>query len=233
MSNRFAIIFGALVTIFIGMLVFSGNGNAPADENGGQLTSHVSGQGNANVTLIEYGDFECPACYRFYPIIEEVREKYEEEITFQFRHFPLVEIHQNALAASRAAEAAGKQDGFWDMYNLLYQNQPAWSQSSNPLSAFEGYAEQIGLDVERYKEDFRSEEVNRAVQADRNEARRLGYSSTPTFELNGEQLTDVQGTVEYFTEIIDAAIAESQNDQESSDSEEPAVRPEEDEDNEE
>jgi protein-disulfide isomerase len=229
MNNKFVIIFAALVAIFIGFLIFNGDADAPVNNTGGQLTNHVLGAENSSVTFIEYSDFECPACYRFFPIMSELKQQYGDRVKFQFRHFPLVEIHQNALIASRAAEAASKQDKFWDMHTQLFVNQPQWSQSPNAASLFEDYAQQIGLDVEQFKEDLRSDEVNRTVQADRAYAREQGYNSTPTFVLNGEELTDVRDTLDYFTEKLDAALAEAENNDESTDTEEPAARTDEEE----
>jgi protein-disulfide isomerase len=213
MNNRFIIILAVIVVGFFGVLFFTKkDAGAP---NGGssssdQLTNHTIGGGKTGVVLVEYGDFECPACYRFYPVIEQVKEKYKDQITFQFRHFPLVEIHQNALLAARASEAAAKQNKFWEMYNKLYTNQPQWSNLSDPTSAFESYAKELGLDVTVFMVDLKGEETNRIVQADRNSAKEQGYSSTPTFVLDGEVLTEPRDSVEYFSEKIDAAIAKEQ-----------------------
>jgi protein-disulfide isomerase len=224
MNNKFVIVFAALVALFIGFLIFNGDADAPDATTDGQLTNHVLGAENSNVTFVEYSDFECPACYGFFPIISELKQQYGDRVTFQFRHFPLVEIHQNALLASRAAEAASKQDKFWDMHTQLFVNQPQWSQSPNAASLFEDYARQIGLDVEQYKQDLRSDEVNRAVQADRAYARDQGFNSTPTFVLNGEELTDVRDTLEYFTEKLDEALAQAEAENENTDAEEPSAR---------
>ncbi len=213
MNNRFIIILAVIVVGFFGVLFFTKkDAGAPngGSSNSDQLTNHTIGGGKTGVVLVEYGDFECPACYRFYPVIEHVKEKYKDQITFQFRHFPLVEIHQNALLAARASEAAAKQNKFWEMYNKLYTNQPQWSNLRDPTSAFESYAKELGLDVNVFMVDLKGEETNRIVQADRNSAKEQGYSSTPTFVLDGEVLTEPRDSVEYFSEKIDAAIAKKQ-----------------------
>src|SRR5205814_6520589 len=105
---------------------------APSNNNGNssqQLTNHTRGQGKSGVVFTEYGDFQCPACYKFEPLMEQIRQKYDEQITFQFRNYPLVEIHKNALIAARAAEAASFQGKFWEMHDKLYQEQDPTGQS--------------------------------------------------------------------------------------------------------
>ncbi len=218
MSKRFLIILLACVAIFFG-IIFVSKREANAPNSGGgdsnQLTNHVIGGGKKGVTLIEYGDFQCPACYGYEPTMREIREKYKDDITFQFRHFPLVEIHQNALSASRAAEAAGLQGKFWEMHDMLYEAQDpngksGWSGSPNPTTFFEDFAAQLSLDVEKFKTDFRSDQTNRAVQNDRSEAKKLGFSGTPSFMLDGKKIEEPKNEVEFFSKLIDEAIKAKQ-----------------------
>jgi protein-disulfide isomerase len=147
-------------------------------------------------------------CGSYYPVVEQVVDKYSEDITFQFRNNPLVSIHPNAFAASRAAEAAGKQDKFWEMYDKLFGNQQAWSAASSPNSMFESYAKQLDLNVEQFKNDFKSTAVNDAIQADLAAGKKVGVKSTPTFVLNGKVIKNPQPTVEAFSEVLDQAIAD-------------------------
>ncbi len=107
------------VVAIIGGAVFLGK----EEEATGQVSNYIYGKADSSVKIIEFGDFECPACGFFYPIVKEVKEKYKDQISFQFRHFPLVQSHRNALASHRAAEAAGKQGKFYEMHDLLYGNQ--------------------------------------------------------------------------------------------------------------
>src|SRR5687767_7573334 len=96
----------------------------PAEQsanNSVQPTNHLYGENSKGVTLVEYGDYQCPACKAYHPIVKALAEKYKADIHFQFRNFPLKAIHQNALAGSRAAEAADKQGKFWEMHNALYE----------------------------------------------------------------------------------------------------------------
>lgn len=208
MSNRFTLVIIALIVGFAGIFwVTKKKADAPANgNNSSQLTEHKFGNGTSGVTLVEYGDFACPACYQYFPIVEQVREKYKEQITFQFRHFPLLEIHQNALLASRAAEAAGNQGKFWEMYAQLYQTQPNWKDSSNPQPLFEQYAQQLGLNQQKFITDLKSDQTNTVIQADRNDAKGRGFSGTPTFMLNGKQIESPRDA-ESFYKLIDEAIA--------------------------
>src|SRR5690606_13642373 len=124
------------------IIVFSKD-EAEAPAANAEPTSHLAGEGKAGVTLVEYGDFECPGCAQFYPMVEQLKQKYQEEIHFQFRHLPLIQIHQNAFAAARAAEAAAKQDKFWEMYDLLFRNQADWSGRDDATDMFAQYANQL------------------------------------------------------------------------------------------
>lgn len=207
MSKRFLIILAVLALFFVGFLWFSNSKEAEAPNNG-QATNHTTGAGNRSVTLIEYGDFECPACGAYYPIIEQVKKKYGDDITFQFRHFPLVQIHKNAMVAHRAAEAAAQQGKFWEMYNLLYSQQQSWTASSNAARLMEDYALQLALNIDQFKKDFSSESINNAINADLKAGQTLGANSTPTFILNGKKLDPTPDrSVEAFSKVIDEAIA--------------------------
>lgn len=213
MNNRFVLLLAVCVVGFFGIIFVTKKDNSSKSSNptnSNQTSDHKFNEGKTGVTLVEYGDFECPACYKFYPVIEQVKEQYKDKVTFQFKNFPLVEIHQNALIASRAAEAANMQGKFTEMYNKLYTEQPNWSKASDPTTFFEAYAKALGLDVEKFKTDLKSEATNQIVQADRSEAKGKGYSSTPTFEIDGQQLTDARDTVEYFSQKLDEAIAKKQ-----------------------
>ena len=188
----------------------------------GQLSNHLYGKENASVTLVEYADFECPACAFYYPIVEQVKEKYKDQVSFQFRNFPLVQTHRNALAAHRAAEAASNQGKFWEMYNRLFSGQETWngpSQSDNvgatttqAISIFETYAQELGLDIEKYKADVIASSTLDTINSDTDEGKKLGVEGTPSFFINGkkiEESTDIT-SVEAFSKVIDEALAAAQ-----------------------
>lgn len=212
MDKRFWAIIGVIIAIFVGILIFSGN-KEEKKENGNsstsQTTNHVRGKTDSKVTLVEYGDFQCPYCAQYFPIVEEVVNKYQDRIKFQFRNLPLEQIHQNAFAAARAAEAADKQGKFWEMYSQLYQNQQSWSQASNARPTFESYAQQLGLNMTKFKSDFASSEVNGRINADKKEFQKTKLPvTTPTFLLNGERIQPT--SVEEFSKLIDAELKKQQ-----------------------
>lgn len=215
MKSRFSLILIACVLVF-GAILFFGkkDASAPTDENGKavQASNHVKGEGKKNVVLTEYGDFECPACGQYYPIVEQVVEKYKEDITFQFRNFPLRQIHPNAVLAHRYAEAASNQGKFWEMYNLLYQNQSTWSNSSNAGGTFRSLAESLNLDMGKLDTDVKGEATNAVINADVAEGQNLGVSSTPTFFINGKKIENPTN-LEAFNKLIEDAIAEKNQNQ--------------------
>ena len=212
MSKTFWAVIAVIVVIFGGVIFFNKNDSATPGGNNVQPTNHVKGEGTSGVTLVEYADFQCPFCGQFYPIVTQVVEKYKDRITFQYRHLPLIQIHQHALAAARATEAADKQGKFWEMYDIIFQNQTAWSESDDATKQFESYATQLGLDLEKYKQDAYGSETNSVVNADINEFKKTKEPmSTPTFFLDGKK---IQATsVDEFSKLIDEAIAAKNNQQ--------------------
>jgi protein-disulfide isomerase len=210
MNKQFFGVLLVVIAILAGVFILTKD-KASSPANGGQASNHSQGAGNKDVTLIEYGDFQCPACKSYYPIIKQVKKEYGSDIRFVFRHFPLVQIHSNAFVASRAAESAGLQGKFWQMHDLLYENQESWSQLPDTTAVFEQYAGQLGLDLERFRQDMASESVNSTINTDLQKAKALGATSTPTFVLNGERLEENPRDVEGFKTLIDEAIAKSQS----------------------
>jgi protein-disulfide isomerase len=212
-SKRFALILAILVILFGGFLIFGKkDANAPSGSSSGTKPSnHVIGGGKSGVVLAEYGDFQCPACYAYEPTVQQLREKYKDQITFQFRHFPLIQIHKNAMAASRAAEAAGLQGKFWEMHDKLYETQDpegktGWVASSDPSSFFEEIAKELNLDITKFKADMNSATVNSTINADIKAGEELGADSTPTFVLDGKKIEQNPRDLESFSKLIDEAI---------------------------
>lgn len=146
------------------------------------------------IVLIEYSDLQCPACKGFHQLLKQIETKgnpdfqLTKKITFVYRHFPLIQIHQNALTAAYAAEAAGQQEKFFPMVNLLFENQDAWADSKNPQKEFIDYAKKLNLNLERFKRDLTSKKVVNKVQQDARSGSQLAINSTPTFFLNGKKL---------------------------------------------
>lgn len=212
MNNRFAAILVACLLVFVGLVFFiKKDAQAPSDNAEVTTSNHVQGAGTTGVTLVEYGDFQCPACGAFHPILKEIKAKYGDKISFQFRNFPIVSLHPNAMSAHRAAEAASMQDKFWEMHDLLYERQSAWTNSNNPAALFKGYAEELGLDIDRYNTDLIKAEIGTIVQEDLKAGKALGVTATPGFVLDGKLLENNPRSVEDFSKLIDEAIAAKQN----------------------
>lgn len=210
MDKRFLIIMAVIITAFVGIFIFSSSSSEQGEV--GALSNHVKGSNAKNVELVVYEDFQCPACGAFEPIVSEVVNKYIDDIQYRFRHFPIDTIHPNARAASRAAEAAGNQGKFFEMYDILFARQQQWSDSQNAKSIFDTYAQEIALNIDQFNEDFGSETTNSTINADKQEGNDRGVSGTPTFFLNGEQLdnNEIQ-TVEDFSKKIEEAINAASN----------------------
>ena len=141
---------------------------------------HVQGPANAPATLVEYGDFECPFCGRAHPIVKAVQARLGRRMRFVFRHFPLTEIHPHALPAAEAAEAAGAQERFWEMHDLLFENQPALDAPD-----LLRYARMLGLDVPRFVSEMAEHVHEPRVREDFMSGVRSGVNGTPTFFING------------------------------------------------
>ena len=206
MGKTFWAILAVIVVIFGGILVFNKDeAKKSSGSTAVKATNHVIGSTSTGVKLVEYGDYECPVCGRYYPLVEQVKEKYKDKIQFQFRNLPLITVHKQALLAARTAEAAGKQGKYWEMYNLLFQNQANWSQMDDAKPAFEQYATQLGLNVEQFKKDVADPATNEVVQADIDEFKKTGERmATPTFFLDGKSIKPA--SVEEFSKLIDDAI---------------------------
>jgi len=208
MSKTFWAIIAIIVIIFGGIVVFHKD-NTPSSTTHAKPTNHVEGQGKTGVTLVEYGDYQCPSCGQFYPIVKQIQQKYNDQIQFQFRNLPLLQIHQNAFAAARAAEAADKQGKFWEMHDILYENQTAWSESSNANAYFDQYAARLGLNTAQFKKDAASSATNDIINADINEFNKTKEDmATPTFFLDGKKIQPT--SVDEFGKLIDAAIKSKQ-----------------------
>src|SRR5581483_5277817 len=147
MSGKFWIVIVIILIIFGGAIALHNNN---ASKTTGTPTNHVEGEGKTGVKLVEYGDYECPYCEEYFPIVKQVAATYNTQIYFQFRNLPLTSIHPNAFAGARAAEAASLQNKFWQMHDLLYENQNQWVSSSNPQSYFDTYAKQLGLTMSEF-----------------------------------------------------------------------------------
>jgi protein-disulfide isomerase len=158
---------------------------------------HHQGNVNANITLVEYGDFQCPYCRRAHPLVKRLLNERGNDLNFVFRNFPLREIHTYAYAAATAAEAAGRQGKFWEMHDLIFENQN--KLNTNFLLAL---AQQMGLDMPQFAKDSKSEGLQNKIETDFESGIRSGVNATPTFFLNGVRLLTYDETYESLLDAI-------------------------------
>jgi protein-disulfide isomerase len=172
---------------------------------------HAQGSPSAPVTLEEFGDFECPPCGLLHPILKTMEAEFgPTKLRLIFREYPLVPNHVHALAAARAAEAAGLQGKFWEMHDLIYEHQKDWHEAFDVRPIFEGYAKKIGLDVEQFRRDNTSEIVERRIFLDGKRAHKLGVKATPTVFMNGREVPFESLAPEKLKALIEAELAAHQ-----------------------
>ena len=140
------------------------------------------------VRLEEFGDYQCPPCGELHPTLKKLKQEYGENLIFVFRNLPLTSIHKNALAAAQAAEAARMQNRFWEMHDLLSENQDLWKDDINPQATFWKFASDLGLDTARFGRDIGDRQVKMRLEADQEAAAELGINGTPTVLIDGRQL---------------------------------------------
>lgn len=153
------------------------------------------------VTIVKYSDYQCPACKYFVDIEKKLKEEYGSTIEITTKHFPL-NMHEYAQLAGRAVEAAGQQGKAHEMHDIIFEGQEQWARG-NAEGTFIGYAKELDLDVQQFRSDLNSAEMQRIVMEEKKEGMNLNVSSTPTFFINGEKLDRNPRTFEAFKTIVD------------------------------
>jgi protein-disulfide isomerase len=154
---------------------------------------HAAGPDDAPVTLVEYGDYECPHCGRAHPVVKAVQRELEGQLRFVFRNFPLAEAHPHALLAAQAAEAAGAQGRFWEMHDMIFEHQDALQPQD-----LVGYAKALALDIQQFERDLEAGTYAKKVRDDFRSGVRSGVNGTPTFFINGTRYDGSWANVEAF-----------------------------------
>ena len=162
---------------------------------------HVLGSAQAPVTIVEYGDFECPACKLAYPAVKLLIKTFGSAVRFAYRHFPLVEVHPHAELAAEAAEAAGAQGKFWPMHDKLFDNQTALDRPS-----LEKYAQELGLNMSKFKADLDSAKFKSTIESTTKEGTTVGVNGTPAVFINGRKISGAY-PFETFKKIADEELA--------------------------
>lgn len=222
MSKKAWIIFAAVCVALLGWLVYLSNKNRvsvedvdhntvlSATEASGNIGDHAFGKKDSKVVLVEYGDYQCPGCAQAYGPLKAASEKYEKQIVFVFRNFPLTTIHPNARAAAAAAEAAGLQGKFWEMHDKLYADQASWKDldPDQRTSYFASLAGTLGLDVEKFKTDVASEKVGKKISYDIELGKKAQVTGTPAVFLDGKNIGNAWQTEDKLNEAIEKVLKE-------------------------
>lgn len=208
--TRLATVLAAIVVFVAGMAWI---GNAQDHANDPQkLAVDVNsadwfeGGADASVTLVEYSDFQCPACGAYFPVVQELHDAFGDQLKIVYRNFPLTSLHKNAQLAAQAAEAAGIQGQFFAMHDLLFTNQKTWSDLDDPTETFKSYASSLGLNIDTFTADLTSDTVKKNIEDDVKGGEGANVSGTPTFFLDGYQIDNPQG-LKPFTDVINAELA--------------------------
>lgn len=206
-EGKFITLVAALVILPLAYYFYATGGKTslPAKEIAITEQDHVKGAAGAKVTLVEFADFQCPACAAYEPLVRQVVADNADSVQLVFRHFPLMQIHPNALLAGKAAEAAGLQGKFWEMHDVLYAKQLEWSASLNARDYMISYAKEIGVDVKKFETDLENQSLEAKILAEYKEGVNLGVQGTPTFFVNGKKIKNPSSPEEFNKIIQDAA----------------------------
>lgn len=193
------------------------DGKVPASVLSPPKADTLSQAGKGAPTLVEFVDYQCPSCYAYYQqVTSKIEKQYQGKINFVVRNYPL-DMHPLAVPAAKAVEAASMQGKFQQMYHKVFDNYASWAKSANGQSVssdkqramkqFETFAQQIGLDVDKFRADMNSDEVAQRIQQDKSDGDKAGVSGTPTFYLNGKQLELGNSPLKNLRAELDGALA--------------------------
>jgi len=167
------------------------------------------GMGNpeAKLRIVEFGDYQCPACGYYHPVVKGIMEEFSEDVYFVFRHFPLVNAHQFATMAASAAEAAGRQGKYWEMHDLIMNNQQMWSRGM-ASTTFLRFARDLGLNDVQFQQDVRNPEILAKIERDFNAGIELNINSVPSFFFNGVYVQTPRSPEEFRALVLEYINAE-------------------------
>ena len=194
---------GILAVIFAALwgLIALVNGSNPSTDSTAQTRTPapISNQditlgatNSAKVTLIEYADFQCPACVIVANFIKRATIDFKGKLQIAYRFFPLTNSHQNSMTSAQAAFAAYKQGKFWEMNELLYQNQDTWATDNNAQEIFTGYAQKLNLNIDQFINDYTADSTKKFINSQEDEGMKINITSTPSLFINGELIQNPQ-----------------------------------------
>lgn len=204
----------AVVLLVAGLAYYFGGTTGPREVyTGGKLSEEVSdidwvkGPADAKVTIVEYSDFQCPACSAYAPVLEQLLLDFPNDVRLVYRDFPLP-YHRQAELASSFAEAAGLQGKYWEAHAVLFANQEAWAEKANAKEIILGYADALGLNKTKLTTDMNSKLIASRISDDKNSGTISGVDATPSFFINGEKIINPRNYGE-FSDLIQSIISES------------------------
>jgi len=183
---------GAIILTVAALMVYDSIFAPPASVDEVVETDIRKGNPDAKLTLVEYSDFQCPACRAQHESIRQIWPQIKGSVNFVYRHFPLSNIHPHAITAAKYSEAAAKQGKFWELHDIFFDRQGQWSRVKDIKPVFDGYVAELKLDMAQFEKDLASDAVKEKVARDSQSARKARAASTPTLFLNGELLRNVR-----------------------------------------
>jgi protein-disulfide isomerase len=166
---------------------------------------HIRGPANAQVTLVEFGDFQCPSCGGYHPLVKEILNRYPDKVRLEFHHYPLVDLHPNAMLGAMAAEAAGDQGRYWEMHDALFEHQAEWAPSRNAELVLLNLANRLGLNLNQFMQQLRSPALQGRILQDVTLGNSLHIMETPTFFIDGQRVY-IKPTIEDFVKVVEAHL---------------------------
>lgn len=221
-----SIVCALFLVLFVGIVLVAKNKNKPITADGstaiannghervienptGEDATNSAENAQAVVTLVEYADFQCPACKQYHMIVKELLRAFPDQLKLVFKNFPLTSIHSNAMDAAAAAEASSMQDKYFEFADLLYEKQEEWSDLPDPSKKFEEYVKSLGMDVEKFKKDLSDPSISKLIEDHRSEGITNGVAGTPTFFVNRTRI-NTPSSLEDFKKIISEELTKRQ-----------------------
>lgn len=202
MKNPWIVIGVIVLVLILGSVIYSNSVGSNNNEGVDISKNYIKGNPDAQIYLVEYSDFQCPACAAFQPVLTDVMNQFGNDIKFEYKHFPLP-MHPLALPAARATEAAGQQGKFYEFHDMLFEKQKTWTKSPNPNALFVQYAEELGLDVKKFRQHMDASLLSDKIKTNKKAGDDLGITGTPTFYLNGQKMT-INSYEEFYQQIASA-----------------------------
>ena len=198
-----AVIVAGLIGVFV---MFNKQGSSTTTDASKLVRATSQKQGSGSVQLVEFGDYQCPACGAAYPNVQKIMKEYDGKVTLIWRNYPLETIHKNALVSAQYAQASAQQNKFWEMHDKLYETQKEWSELADPTGKFAEYATALGMDAAKLKNAAKDGAVNAIINQDKTDGDAVGVQGTPTFFVNGKQVASYDYAS--LKAAIDAALSQ-------------------------